>query len=92
MDKVCIHCYVKGNVQGVFYRAGAKAEAERLGLTGWTRNLPDGQVEVVACGDEKAIGRYQKWLWHGPKLARVDDIEVIDSSWEEFAGFTIRYD
>ena len=49
---VCRRCYVSGRVQGVFYRASTREQAERLGVTGHARNLPDGRVEVLACGEQ----------------------------------------
>lgn len=73
---------VRGVVQGVFFRASTRAEAQRLGLRGHAINLPDGSVEVVAAGDGEAIEQLARWLQHGPAHARVDAVErehVIDS-------------
>ena len=66
---------VSGRVQGVAFRAHARAEALRHGLRGYARNLADGRVEVVACGDAAGIEAFAAWLRHGPPLARVDDVE-----------------
>jgi acylphosphatase len=74
--KECMHCLVSGRVQGVFFRASAQAEADRLGVTGWARNLPDGRVEVLACGDRERLDAFRRWLGQGPSQARVDDVEV----------------
>lgn len=63
---------VEGKVQGVFFRASTKAEAERLGLRGYARNLADGRVEVVATGKPKALLALTRWLYRGPPQARVD--------------------
>ncbi len=86
------HIWVSGRVQGVWYRATARDVAQRLGLTGWVRNLPDGRVEIVAEGDETALEEFIKWCWEGPPLARVDNVEVV---WEPFKGefdtFFVRY-
>lgn len=71
-----VRCFVSGVVQGVFYRASTARKAERLGLSGWARNLPDGRVEVVARGPERAVGELTRWLWHGPDAARVDAVTV----------------
>ncbi len=49
--------------------------AERLGITGYARNLRDGSVEVLACGSDDALERLAAWLKQGPPMARVDGIE-----------------
>ena len=66
---------VSGRVQGVAFRAHTREEAVRRGLRGYARNLADGRVEVVACGDAACIEALAAWLRHGPPLARVDAIE-----------------
>lgn len=88
-DKICIHCYITGKVQGVWFRASTKKEAEGLGLKGWTRNLPDGRVEVVACGDSEAIAKLYAWLKHGPDLANVTDISYEELPWQEHQRFDV---
>jgi acylphosphatase len=62
---------IAGLVQGVGYRVWAVSEANRLGLAGWVRNLPDGRVEVEAEGPDDAIGSYAERLRKGPSQARV---------------------
>jgi acylphosphatase len=71
---------VRGRVQGVNYRAACAAEARRLGLAGWARNLDDGTVEVVAQGDSAAVGELVAWCRRGPSLARVDAVEVAEQA------------
>ncbi|HZH43880.1 MAG TPA: acylphosphatase [Lysobacter sp.] len=66
---------IAGRVQGVFFRASTREQAERLGLRGHARNLPDGRVEVLAAGDAAAIEQLAAWLAHGPPLARVERVE-----------------
>jgi acylphosphatase len=73
---VCRKCLVGGRVQGVFYRAAAASRARELGLEGYARNLPDGCVEVVACGEEAAVQTFIKWLWIGSSASRVTSVEV----------------
>ncbi len=68
---------VSGRVQGVFFRASTRDQALALGLRGFTRNLPDGRVEVLAAGDEVALDRLAAWLRQGPEMARVDDLERL---------------
>ena len=73
---VCKRCLVSGRVQGVFYRASTAERARTLGITGYARNLADGRVEVLACGEEAAVGQLCEWLWQGPPAAKVDAVEV----------------
>lgn len=65
---------VRGKVQGVWFRASTRAQAERLGLGGHARNLADGSVEVIAIGDQDAVDALERWLHVGPPLARVDAV------------------
>jgi acylphosphatase len=58
-------CFVAGRVQGVFYRASTRIRAETLGVTGHACNLPDGRVEVLACGMPEAVDALCAWLWTG---------------------------
>jgi len=88
----CRGYLVSGRVQGVFFRASARAEAQRLGVTGWVCNRPDGCVEVLACGEAQALDALQEWLWQGPSEARVTGIEPfeVDASPSDFTDFGIR--
>jgi acylphosphatase len=65
---------VRGKVQGVWFRAGTREEASKLGLHGYAGNLANGDVEVLAVGDAEAIARLQEWLRRGPPLARVETV------------------
>ncbi len=62
---------IEGRVQGVMFRATTRAEALRLGLYGWARNLPDGRVEVVAEGLAESLDELERFLHAGPVLAEV---------------------
>jgi acylphosphatase len=79
---VCKKCLVGGRVQGVFYRATAARRARELGIHGHARNLPDGRVEVLACGDEAAVGTFVEWLWTGSSASKVTSVEVSDAALE----------
>ena len=72
---VCYRCLVSGRVQGVFFRASTQREAQKLGLTGHAHNLPDGNVEVLACGEPAAVEQLKAWLWQGPPAAGVTRVE-----------------
>ncbi|MCF7984854.1 MAG: acylphosphatase [Thiohalocapsa sp.] len=86
--RLAMRCTVAGRVQGVFFRASAREEALRLGLTGYARNLPDGRVEVMACGDADALGAMREWLRHGPPQADVSGVACEPVEPRGFAGFT----
>jgi acylphosphatase len=76
---VCKKCLVGGRVQGVFYRATAVRRAQELGIHGYARNLPDGRVEVLACGEEAVVNSFVTWLWIGSSACKVTSVEVSDA-------------
>lgn len=88
VQKICQRCVVSGRVQGVFFRAFARERAQQLGVTGYARNLPDGSVEVLACGEPEAVAQLREWLREGSPEARVTSVafEVVD--YQELAGFS----
>ena len=77
MGEVIRRYRVTGKVQGVFFRHSARLEAERLGIRGAARNLPDGSVEVLAAGDAAALDALREWLRRGPPLARVEQVTEL---------------
>jgi acylphosphatase len=87
--KICVRCYVAGRVQGVFYRASTRHEAQQLGITGFAKNLHDGRVEVVACGSVDAIEALQSWLSKGPAGANVTGVSCETIDYRVFQNFTI---
>jgi len=82
---------VHGRVQGVFFRQAAAEEARSLGLRGWVRNLPNGDVEIVAEGPRRELKILAAWANQGPRLARVIGVE---EEWSDYRGeegpFAIR--
>jgi acylphosphatase len=67
-------------------------EADKLGLTGWVRNLPDGTVEVVAEGEESNVKQFLQWCRRGPPYARVTGVkEEYSNPTGEFSSFSIAY-
>jgi len=69
-------CIVAGRVQGVFYRASTARRARELGITGYAHNLADGRVEVLACGEARAVESLCEWLWQGSPASQVTGVEV----------------
>lgn len=84
---ICIHVFVSGKVQGVWFRASTKTEADKLGIKGFARNLPDGRVEVIACGAEEKIAILKEWLQQGPRLAEVTEFSCEEIECQAFEGF-----
>ena len=86
------HITVSGRVQGVFFRMYTQREANSLNLKGWVRNLPNGNVEIVAQGQKEDIERLIKWCRKGPPLAQVNNVEVQwHTPTDKLEGFEIRY-
>jgi acylphosphatase len=83
-----IELVIKGRVQGVFYRASARDEAARLGLTGEVRNLPDGSVEAIAEGELEQLEEFIAWCRRGPPLAEVEEALI---RWTESSGKFISF-
>lgn len=88
--KMCRHYRISGRVQGVFFRASTRERAAALGLAGWVRNLADGRVEAMACGESAQLDLLEQWLRRGPELAKVDSLEVTAEDYTPYAGFEIR--
>ena len=90
--KVRAYAYVSGRVQGVFFRAETADFANRLGLTGWVRNLSNGRVEALFEGEKEDVEKALDFCRRGPPGARVRNLDVKWEDWQgEFQDFTIRY-
>ncbi|MDO9371646.1 MAG: acylphosphatase [Gammaproteobacteria bacterium] len=86
----CIHYKVSGRVQGVGFRAGTRARALSLGLSGWARNCADGGVEVLACGAAAQLEALRHWLHCGPPQAQVTAVTQSSAPLVHLDGFDIR--
>lgn len=87
-----IRAIATGKVQGVCYRESTRAEANRIGVSGWVRNLPDGSVEAVLQGDLQDIEQLVNWMEMGPQFAIVEKPEVEDIEIAElFSRFSVQY-
>ncbi|MHB8382741.1 MAG: acylphosphatase [Candidatus Binataceae bacterium] len=86
-----IRLLVAGNVQGVGFRWATAAEARRLGLAGWVRNIASGGVEILAEGDKDSLSKLVAWASQGPTFASVSSVEQEWMGWSGgLAGFEIR--
>jgi acylphosphatase len=90
--KARAHVFVNGRVQGVFFRSETRRNANRYGVKGWVRNLPDRRVEAVFEGEKDDVQALVDFCKHGPSGAKVTDVDV---TWEtytgEFDGLKIKY-
>jgi acylphosphatase len=87
----CLHIIVKGRVQGVYFRVYTQKQAIHLNLSGFVRNLPDGNVEIVASGETDAVQQLVAWCHKGPMLAKVSQVIVNPYHGQEvFEQFEIR--
>ena len=90
--KIRAHVFVRGTVQGVYFRQNTKQVATRHKVAGWVRNLPDGRVEAVFEGGEMDVNEVIEWCHVGPPKAKVDDVSVkFEKYTGEFAGFEVNY-
>jgi acylphosphatase len=84
-----LHAVVRGDVQGVGFRYFVQRRADELGLRGWVRNNDDGTVEVVAEGEKPRLEQLEQALEQGPRMARVDRVDV---QWSSGTGGLDRFD
>lgn len=91
MELQGLRVIVSGRVQGVCFRMATQMTANRLGVRGFVRNLPDGSVEAVVVGDEEPVNVLLGWMHSGPTFAKVSSVDVEEVTiTEEFSRFTIR--
>jgi len=90
-QKALLSAKVHGRVQGVFFRYFVKDMAKKIGLAGYVRNLPSGDVEVQAEGNKQQLEKLLEQLKIGPRGARVEGVETNwSNSFGEFSDFSIR--
>ena len=86
------HAHVSGRVQGVGFRYTCYHEARRLGISGWVRNVTNGEVEVWAESDSaEKLERFLQWLHKGPPGARVDFVDCENRQPGGYKGFGIEH-
>ena len=95
MTHQCCRFIVSGRVQGVFFRVSTRDKAQQLGLNGWVRNLSNGHLELLACGEQINVEKLKQWLWQGPKFAKVKEVRseiLFDTRVDDLKGFEVRRD
>lgn len=86
--KIAFSALINGKVQKVGFRFFSVRKARRLGVKGWVKNLPSGDVEVWAEGSEEALSQFFVWLHKGPLFARVNSVKKEE---KEQKGYEIFY-
>lgn len=90
MALVGLHVYISGRVQGVNYRYSTVIQAQKLGLSGWVKNLYDGRVEALFEGEEEIVNKMLSWCYQGPPMAYVTKVETFKKEYSgSFNGFTV---
>jgi acylphosphatase len=83
------HVWVRGRVQGVWFRETCRRLATQLGVAGWVRNLADGRVEAVFEGAPGAVDRMVEWCRSGPSRAVVTNVQVAEEQPVGGCGFNV---
>lgn len=84
-----VHILIKGKVQGVFFRATAREEAEKLALVGWVKNTQEGNVEAMVSGTDEQIKQFLDWCHQGPPKATVTQVIVTPKQDQVFKRFEV---
>ncbi|WP_031435014.1 acylphosphatase [Methylomarinum vadi] len=86
-----IHITVSGRVQGVYFRAFTQKQANKLNLTGYAKNLSNGEVEIIACGNKSQLEKLIAWCHKGPIMAKVSSVQTKPlPEVPQYHGFDIR--
>lgn len=88
--KTCRKCVISGRVQGVFFRHATFQRAQELGLKGWVRNLYNGDVECLVCGENESVNLLCEWLKKGPPAAKVLSVTTEEVPWQDHLSFEIH--
>ncbi len=92
MAKQRVRLFIKGKVQGVFFRQALKVTAIKNNVNGWVRNLKDGRVEALLEGDDIDVSILVEWCHAGSANARVEDIDIKNEKYSgEFLKFEVLY-
>jgi acylphosphatase len=89
-DRVVYQVWISGKVQGVGYRYATQKMAQKLGVTGWVQNLPDGRVEAIFAGTRSQVEAMLQWCYEGSRDAQVEKVEYVPIPDRVFYRFEIR--
>ncbi len=89
--KKSVRLYVNGAIQGVFYRAFVKDQAEKLNVKGFVRNLEDGRVEVFLEGNNEDVDKMVELCKKGPKHSQIRSVEIKSEKFQDFKVFKVLH-
>jgi len=89
--KKAVRLYIKGTVQGIFFRQFIKDNAEKINVKGFARNLEDGRVEVFMEGNNEDVDKMTELCRKGPKHSKIDDVEIKEEKFQDFKEFKILH-
>ncbi|MFY9153441.1 MAG: acylphosphatase [Prolixibacteraceae bacterium] len=90
MPEKAVFLNIGGRVQGVGYRYFAKYKADEFHISGWVRNMPDGNVEIEAEGDSQNLDSFISWLKIGPARSVIQQFSISETITSGYKSFTIR--
>ena len=90
-DRTRARVRISGRVQGVFFRDSTREKAQELGLLGYVKNTPDGDVEAVFEGPKEGVEEMVRWCGQGPPQASVENVDVDhEPAQGDLTGFEVR--
>ena len=89
--KKSVRLYITGTVQGVFFRAFIKENAEKLNVKGFTRNLEDGRMEVFLEGNSEEVNKMIELCGKGPKHSQIRNVEMKVEKFQDFKNFKVLH-
>jgi len=89
--KKSVRLYISGTVQGIFFRAFIKTNAEKLNVKGFTRNLEDSRIEVFLEGDSDPVNKMIELCKQGPKHSQIKKVEIKQEHFQGFRNFKVLH-
>lgn len=84
-----LNIQILGLVQGVFFRATAKEQADKLNLKGFAKNMPGGSVYIETEGEKENLDKFLNWCWQGPVIAKVEKVTISEGPLKKFSSFEV---
>lgn len=89
--KKSVRVYIEGTVQGIFFRAFVKENAERHNVKGFVRNLENGRIEIFLEGNNDDVDKMIELCRTGPKHSEIKNVEVKDEKFQDFKTFKVLH-